>query len=422
MSDYKYSTECRSCGNKYIRDFLDLGEQPLVNSLLKKEDLDKPEETYPLTLAVCGQCTLVQIRETVDPRKLFSDYVYFSSQSKTMVESARECVNRVIIDEKLNKDSLAVELASNDGYLLQHYVKGGIPVLGIDPAENIAKIANDAGIRTLPEFFTTEFADAMVKDEMFADVVHANNVLAHVADTNGFVAGIKKILKPSGLAIVEVPYIGNFIENAEFDTTYHEHLCYFSFTSIDKLFRQNGLKIVKVERLPIHGGSLRVFARKSSYWVDGSVDEIWKEEKAKGIELGHYYFGGFGGGPSFERRVYDKMEKFWAKVKELSETGTVAAYGAAAKGNTLLNYHCDGRDPTLIAFIVDSTPAKQGKWSPGAHIPIVSPHFFLDHYPKHCIILPWNFASEIAGKEHQFVSEGGKFWVPDEKLGLKEWK
>jgi SAM-dependent methyltransferase len=422
MSDYKYSTECRSCGNKYIRDFLDLGEQPLVNSLIKAEDLNKPEDKYPLTLAVCGLCTLVQIRETVDPSILFKDYVYFSSQSKTMVESARVCVERVISDEKLNRGSLAVELASNDGYLLQHYMKGGIPVLGIDPAENIAKIANGAGIKTLPEFFTTELADKMVKDGMLADVVHANNVLAHVADTNGFVAGIKKILKPSGLVVVEVPYIGDFIDKAEFDTTYHEHLCYFSFTSIDKLFTRNGLKITKIERLPIHGGSLRVFARKSSYWVDGSVDEIFKEEKAKGLELGHYYFGGFNTGPSFEQRVFDKMTKFWTKVRELAATGEVAAYGAAAKGNTLLNFDSLDRDPTLIKFIADSTPAKQGKFAPGTHIPIITPEEFRKRNPKHCIILPWNFAAEISKKENEYVIDGGTFWVPDEKLGLKEWK
>jgi len=422
MTDYKYTTECRSCGNKYINDFLDLGAQPLVNALLTKEDLDKQENTYPLTLAVCGMCSLVQIRETVDPSILFKDYVYFSSQSKTMVDSARECVNKVIIEEKLNKDSLAVELASNDGYLLQHYMKRGIPILGIDPAENIAKIANDAGIKTLPEFFTTELADAMVKDGMLADVVHANNVLAHVADTNGFVAGIKKILKPSGLAIIEVPYIGDFIEKAEFDTTYHEHLCYFSFTSIDRLFSRNGLKITKIERLPIHGGSLRVFARKSSYWVDGSVTEIFNEEKAKGLELGHYYFGGFGTGVSFEQRVFNKMTKFWSNVHELAATGIVCAYGAAAKGNTLLNYNCPGRVPSLIRFIADSTPAKQGKYAPGTHIKIVSPEHFRNYNTKHCIILPWNFAAEIATKEADYTRGSGKFWIPDEKLGLKEWK
>jgi SAM-dependent methyltransferase len=389
---------------------------------VKKEELDKPEETYPLTLAICGLCSLVQIRETVDPRKLFSDYVYFSSQSKTMVDSAKVCVDRVISEEKLNKNSLAVELASNDGYLLQHYKKGGVPVLGIDPAENIAKIANGLGINTRAEFFTSEYADKLVEEGILADVVHANNVLAHVADTNGFVAGIKKILKPSGLVVVEVPYIGNFIDNAEFDTTYHEHLCYFSFTSIDKLFTRNGLKITRVERLPIHGGSLRVFARKSSYWVDGSVTEIWKEEEAKGIKLGHYYLGGFGTGDSFEQRVFNKMTKFWQKTRELAATGEVAAYGAAAKGNTLLNYWCPDRDATLIKFIADSTPAKQLKYSPGAHIQIVPPEEFRLRKPKHCIILSWNFAAEIVSKESEFVKNGGKFWVPDEKLGLKEWK
>ena len=408
---FEVRTTCRSCGGGNLKQVLDLGNQPLVNSLLASKDA--PEDTYPLTLVWCPNCTLVQIRETVDPEKLFSHYVYFSSQSKTMVESARNCVDDVIEQEKLGKNSFVMELASNDGYLLQHYRNAGIPHVGVDPAKNVAEEANRNGIRTLPEFFTAEFAKQF---EGQVDVLHANNVLAHVADTLGFVEGIATVLRPNGVAVIEVPYIGSLIDNAEFDTIYHEHLCYFSVYSMSRLLNQKGLTIQRVESLPIHGGSIRVFARKQGS-VFSRHPDVWTlldEEAKRGFYKESYY-------SNFQWRVDDMMELFWERMKTYSFFyGPIACYGAAAKGNTRLNYPHPDYAKYILSFVADSTPAKQGLFTPGMRLEVVSPEKFREANPPVALILAWNFADEIAKKEQAYTRSGGIFLVPDEKKGIRQ--
>ena len=257
---------CRACCRSHLKTILSLGDTPLANALLKKEQLDQPEETYPLDLAFCPHCTLVQITETVPPEKLFREYLYFSSFSDMLLQHARELATRLIHSRGLNANSLVVEVASNDGYLLQYYKQAGIPVLGIEPAVNIARVAqNERGIPTLCEFFGAALARRLRDEGRRADVIHAHNVLAHVADLNGFVEGIRLVLKDDGVAVIEVPYVKEMIDRCEFDTIYHEHLCYFSLTALDALFRRHGLIIQDVEHIPIHGESLRLFVM-----VDGS--------------------------------------------------------------------------------------------------------------------------------------------------------
>ena len=256
----KKEIRCRSCGESGLTLILDLGQTPLANALLTKEQLNKPEELFPLELYFCPNCKLLQISETVAPEKLFRDYFYFSSFSNTAIENARSIAFRLVNERKLDQNSLVVELASNDGYLLKHYQEKNIPVLGIEPAENIAKVANEQGIHTIPEFFTNDFANKLIEDyPNGADIIHANNVLAHVADLNGFVAGIAKLLNSTGVAVIEAPYGKLLIDNVEFDTIYHEHLCYFTVTALQKLFLRHHLTLQDVELIPIHGGSLRIF-------------------------------------------------------------------------------------------------------------------------------------------------------------------
>src|SRR2546426_6623270 len=269
---------CRSCGNTALDTIFSLGRIPLANALLTKEDLGRTEERFPLDLAFCPRCTLVQILETVPPEKLFRDYLYFSSFSDTILQHSEEHVKRLIENEDLGRSSLALEIGSNDGYLLQYFRKAGVPVLGVEPAHNIANAAEEKGIKTIPEFFTSDLAATLPK----ADVVIANNVLAHVPDLNDFVAGIKMVLKPGGLATIEIPYVREMVERAEFDTIYHEHLCYFSITALDAIFARNDLVLDHVERLPVHGGSLRPFAGQGKR-DRPPVGGLPREEKKWGV-------------------------------------------------------------------------------------------------------------------------------------------
>jgi len=279
---------CRSCGHGKLDLVLSLGRTPLANALLTREQLDQPEETYPLDLVFCSACALVQITETVPPERLFSHYLYFTSFSDTMVQYAKELAARVVESRGLGPDSLVVELASNDGYLLQFYRDAGVPVLGIEPATNIAEAARKRGIPTLDRFFGTELAGELVAKGTRADVMHANNVLAHVADLNGFVAGIARVLKPDGVAIIEVPYVRTMLEALEFDTIYHEHLCYFSLTALQALFQRHGLRAVDVEQLPIHGGSLRLFVQSRGE-PSAAIRTILDEERAGGMDRVEFY-------------------------------------------------------------------------------------------------------------------------------------
>lgn len=396
---------CRSCSSGGLELILDLGETPLANSLLTEDSLGKPEDRFPLQLFFCPSCTLVQIGETVSPEKLFRDYLYFSSFSDTMLRHAESIVSRVVAERKLGPGSLAAEVASNDGYLLQYYKNRGIPVLGIEPAQNIAKVARERGIETISEFFNAQVGGELARQNRQADVVHANNVLAHVADLNGFVEGFKRLIKPEGVVIVEAPYLKDFLDHCEFDTIYHEHLCYYSLTALDTLFRRHGLVIHHVERVAIHGGTLRIFAGHSDKVVpDATVTGLLAEEKAWGVDRAETY-------RDFSARVQSMKTKLRALLESLKAKGQrVAAYGAAAKGSTLLNYFGIGRD--ILEFVVDRSTYKQGRFMPGVHIPILAPSALVERMPDAVLLLTWNFAGEILEQQSEYRQRGGKFIIP----------
>jgi len=404
-------TACRGCGRSGLEVVLDLGEMPLANAIVKEEDLARPEPRYPLALAYCPDCWLVQVTDTVAPDLLFREYTYFSSVSDAFVEHARGIAERLIAERGLGQDSLVVEPASNDGYLLQHYVRAGVPVLGIDPARNVAEVATANGVPTLAEFFTRDLADELARSGRMADVVHANNVIAHVPDLNDFVAGIARILKPAGVAVIEAPYLREMVERLEFDTIYHEHIFYHSLTTLSRLFERNGLSVVDVERITVHGGSLRVFAMRSGTEEPSeAVRSLLAEETAVGLCSPEYY-------ATFAGRVDTLRHELRTMLADLRSQGhTVAAYGAAAKGTVLLNAFDIG--PDLISFVADRSPHKQGHLMPGVHIPIVDPDQLVARKPEECLLLVWNFADEILAQQAEYRRLGGKFIIPIPKPTL----
>ena len=408
---HPHNVACRVCGQIGLNPILSLGETPLANALLREDQLAEGESTWPLDLAWCPDCSLAQITETVPPEILFREYAYFSSFSDTMVAHARSIADRLRETRKLGSDSLAVEIASNDGYLLQWYHKAGIPVLGIEPAQNIARVAeSERGIRTIGEFFDRDLAERLAKSGQRADVIHANNVLAHVADLNGVVAGFSTLLKPNGVVVVEAPYVKDLLDHVEFDTIYHEHLCYFSLTALTRLFQQHGLTIVDVERLEIHGGSLRIFAvhtnsveGQQNSTVQPSVVRLLSEESTW-VRDARFY-------ESFGERVESLRQELVGLLDSLKADGKrIAVYGASAKGSTLLNYFGIGSE--LLDFVVDRSTVKQGFYTPGTRLKICDPSRLVDEQPDYCLLLTWNFAEEVLKQQSEYRQRGGKFIIP----------
>lgn len=395
---------CRSCDGMRFSPVLDLGATPLANALREASDTAEPEGRYPLRVVFCETCSLVQITETVPPEVLFSNYVYFSSFSDTAVASAKAIAERLVRSRKLGPDSLVMEVASNDGYLLRHYRDAGISVIGVEPAANIAAVAEKNGVRTRCAFFGADEGSKLASDGFRCDVFHANNVLAHVADLNGFVAGLKSVLKSDGIASIEVPYLGELIDKLEFDTIYHEHLCYFSATALDHLVARHGLVLFNIERIPIHGGSLRAFVAHAGVPKTQAIAALIAEEERLGFTMPSFY-------ADFDAKILDLRQQLLGLLQDLKQKGhRLAAYGASAKGATLLNFFGIGAD--VLDFVADRSTVKQGKITPGSRLPIVSPDELLARKPDYVLLLTWNFAEEILKQQAKYRDAGGKFIIP----------
>jgi SAM-dependent methyltransferase len=400
-------TGCRACGGRLTVTMADLGLQPASNAFIVSLDAVHEEKRYPLRAKVCESCKLVQVDYDVAPQELFGNYVYFSSYSDDWLKHAKEYCEMARRRFGLGSDSLVVELASNDGYLLKNFINMGVPVLGIDPSDTVAAAAEKIGVPTLVEFFGETLAKTLADSGRQADLIIANNVLAHVPLLNDFVAGIALLLKPGGTATIEFPHLLELIEHVEFDTIYHEHYSYISLYAIEQVFSRHGLRLFDVEQLPTHGGSLRIYAahsHRAGLEDSALLRKIRAQESAAGLaDLSTYL--------RFAERVEDCRRSLLEFLQQAKREGkSVAAYGAAAKGNTLLNF-C-GVTPADISQVADRNPHKQSKFLPGTHIPVVSPEALMRSRPDYVLILPWNLQEEIRQQLRDIREWGGRFVTP----------
>jgi len=398
---------CRFCSTPLYHTFVNLGMSPLCESYVNEEQLNQMEPFYPLHVYVCDQCFLVQLEEFVSPEEIFSEYAYFSSYADSWLQHAKKYTDLMVERFQLDEHSHVVEVASNDGYLLQYFVEKGIPSLGIEPAANVAQVAIDKGVPTRIEFFGVESARKLAAEGLAADLLVGNNVLAQVPDLNYFVAGMKILLKPNGIITMEFPHLMCLVRENQFDTIYHEHFSYFSLITAGKIFAAHGLTLFDVEELPTHGGSLRIFGRHNddlSKPINGRVTTLRTREQQSGVTDMTYY-------SAFSEQVKETKRKLLAFLIQAKREGkSIAGYGAPGKGNTLLNY-C-GIQTDFLDFTVDRNPYKQGKFLPGTHIPIHHPDKIRETQPDYVLILPWNFKDEIMEQEAYIRSWGGQFVVP----------
>lgn len=407
--------QCRTCGATLRHTFVDLGMSPLSNAILRSEELNSMEPYYPLHARVCEHCFLVQLEEYERPEKIFENYSFFSSFSETWLRHSQEYAEGAIDRFRLNAKSLVVEVASNDGHLLQYFRQRGIPVLGVEPAQNVAKAAEEKGVPTLAKFFGMQTASELHAAKQQADLLVANNVLAHVPDLHDFVAGLKRALKPRGIITLEFPHLLRLIQGNQFDTIYHEHFSYFSFLTAEDILARQGLTVFDVEEIPTHGGSLRVYARHvedDSQMSHSRVSELRKLEIASGIRQLDTY-AAFG--PKV-RETKRSLLKFLVDAKNAANS--VVGYGAPAKGNTLLNYCGVGRD--FLDYTVDWSPHKQGHFLPGTHIPIHHPDMIRKTRPDYVLILPWNLRAEILEQLKDLREWGCRFVIPIPTIEVSE--
>ena len=399
-------TQCRICGNKDLNKLLSLGNQPLANSFLIDSELNKEENKFPLEICFCSNCKLVQLTHVVSPDVLFKNYVYVSSTTNTFKIHFFEMAEKITKMLNLNSESLAVDIGSNDGILLKGFKKFGVRTVGVEPASNIAMIANQDGVETINNFFNRDVVNKIISEKGHVDVVTATNVFAHVNDIHDLVGNIKLLLKENGIFVIEVPYLLDMLEKMTFDTIYHEHLSYFTITPLIEFFRKFDMEIFKIEKVDTHGGSLQVFVKNKSANLDydGSVNNFLNEENKIGVENFKLY-------EDFSKKVFEVKTRLVTFLKQIKQEGkSIVAYGAPAKGNTLLNFCGIGKE--YIDYIVDDNPLKQNLFAPGTHIPVVNSSMLEKQRPDYILILAWNFAKEIMENNKKYRDAGVKFIIP----------